>query len=314
MTGYIVRRIGLAAVTVLLVLLFAFSIIRLIPGDVVQLMVAEQGYAADVEALRRQLGLADPIHVQFSRWMGNALQGDFGQSLWTKRSVVEELKRRLPISAELGAYAIIFGLAIGLPVGTLAAIRQDSWMDYLARSSAIALLSVPGFWMATLILVFPLKWFGWTPPLRYYSWTDDPWQHFTFFLLPAAILGYALAGGIMRLTRTMMLEVLRQDYIRTAWSKGLRERVVVVRHGLRNALIPVVTLLGLQFGFVISGTVITESIFNVPGVGRYFFESILNRDYPAIQGIVFFTASIVVLLNLVVDIAYAYIDPRIRYR
>ncbi len=314
MTQYIVRRVGLAALTVVIVLLFAFSIIRLIPGDVVQLMVAEQGYAADVEALRRQLGLADPIHEQFSRWMGDALRGDFGQSLWTKRSVTEELRRRLPISAELAAYAIVFGMAMGLPIGILAAIRQDSWLDYIARSTAIGLLSVPGFWMATLVLVFPLKWFGWTPPLRYQSWGEDPWGHFTFFLLPAAILGYSLAGGIMRLTRTMMLEVLRQDYIRTAWSKGLRERAVVLRHGLRNALIPIVTLLGLQFGFVVSGTVITESIFNVPGVGRYFFESILNRDYPAIQGIVFFTASIVVLLNLAVDVSYAYLDPRIRYR
>ena len=319
MTTYMIRRLLLAVPTLLVILLLVFSILRLIPGDIVQLMVAEQNYAVDEEALRRQLGLHEPAPVQFVRWLGvvpgdsGVLQGDFGRSLWTKREISTELKQRFPISAELGLYSILIGLLIALPVGVISAIRQDTWMDYLFRSFAIGIISIPGFWLATLLLVFPLIWFGWTPPLSYIGWREDPVQHLYYFFWPALLLGACLSGTTMRLTRNQMLEVLRQDYVRTAHAKGLTERVVIARHALKNALIPVVTVVGLQVAGVISGTVIFETIFSIPGVGRFYFEAINFRDYPTVQAAALFIALIVVLANLVIDLTYAAIDPRIHY-
>jgi peptide/nickel transport system permease protein len=294
-------------------MLAIFSIIRLLPGDIVRLMVAEQNYAVDEAALREELGLSDPILVQFTKWTGGVLTGDMGESLWTKRPIASELRQRLPVSMELGLYSVLIGLLIALPVGILSAIRQDTWMDYFGRSFAIGLISVPGFWLATLLLTFPLIWWGWAPPLTYQSWSDGPLDHLYYFFWPALLLGAGLSGTTMRLTRNQMLEVLRQDYVRTAHAKGLRERSVIVGHALKNAMIPVVTVIGLQIGFVVSGTVIFETIFSMPGVGKFFFEAINFRDYPTIQATALVIAVTVVLANIIVDLTYAVIDPRIRY-
>jgi peptide/nickel transport system permease protein len=315
MTQYIIRRLLLAIPTIVLVMFATFMFVRMVPGDVVELIMAENPYAGDEyrEQLEDQLGLNRPIPVQFVIYMGNVLQGDLGESPWTRRAVSTELQRRMPVTLEFAFYSIMLGLIIALPIGVWAAMRQDTLGDYLGRSFAILGLSVPYFLTALFLIIFPQMWFGWTPPLQYVGWTDDPIQHVYFFFWPALLLGINLAAGVMRMTRTMMLEVLRQDYIRTAWSKGLRERVVIVRHSLRNAMIPVLTIVGLQVSVALGGTIILETIFNMPGVGRYFITAVFQRDYPSIQGVVLVLAVVVVLMNLIVDVAYGVLDPRIRY-
>lgn len=314
MRQYVLKRLLLVGPTLLLVSAIVFSLTRLIPGDVVVLMFEEKAYAEDLEALRAKLGLTRPIYAQYGIWLGQVVRGDLGESLWTRRPVLEEVARRLPVSLELGAMAIAFALCMALPIGVLAAIRQDTLQDYTARSLAILGLSIPGFWKATLVIVLPSIWFGWAPPLQFTPLTQSPWQHISQFLLPAVILGIASGASIMRLTRALMLEVLRQDYIRTAWSKGMREGRVVLKHALKNALIPVVTIIGIQIGQVASGTVIMETIFGLPGMGRFLVDAIYQRDYPVVQGVNLLLASIVVFVNLIVDITYAYLDPRIRYQ
>ena len=313
MTAYLVRRLLLVIPTLLVVMLLVFSILRLLPGDVVKLMVAEQNYAADEDAMRRELGLDKPVPVQFAQWTGDVLTGNFGKSLWTKQSIAAELRNRFPVSIELGVFAVLIGLLIALPVGVVSAVLQDGWLDYGARSIAIFLISVPGFWLATLLLVLPLIWWGWTPPLKYVGFRESPLRNLYYFFWPALLLGAGLSGVTLRLMRNQMLEVLRQDYVRTAHAKGLAERAVISRHALKNALIPVVTVIGLQVGFVVSGTVIFETIFGVPGIGRFYFQAINFRDYPAVQATALFIALTILLTNLVVDLAYAVIDPRIRY-
>ena len=314
MRQYVLKRLLLIVPTLLLVSAIVFSLTRMIPGDVVVLMFEEKAYAEDLEALRAKLGLNRPLYVQYVTWLGQVVQGNLEESLWTRRPVLEEIVRRLPISAELGAMAIFVALCLALPIGVLSAIRQDTMQDYTARSLAILGLSVPGFWQATLVIVLPSIWFGWAPPLQFTSFSQDPWQHLSQFILPAIILGIASGASIMRLTRALMLEVLRQDYIRTAWSKGLREGRVVMRHAFKNAIIPVVTIVGIQVGQIASGTVIMETIFGLPGMGRFLVDAIYQRDYPVVQGVNLLIASIVVLVNLLVDITYAYLDPRIRYQ
>lgn len=311
--SYIVRRLLLAVPTLIVIMLLVFSILRMLPGDIVKLMVAEQNYAVDEKALRKTLGLDDPAPIQFLKWSGNALRGDFGKSLWTKQSIGKELRDRFPVSAELGLYSVLIGVLIALPVGIISAVKQDTPLDYICRSVSIALISIPGFWLATLLLVFPLIWWGWTPPLTYVRWVENPAEHLYYFFWPALLLGFALSGTTMRLTRNQMLEVLRQDYIRTASAKGLSGRSVVFRHALRNALIPVVTVIGLQIGAVISGTVIFESIFSIPGIGRFYFQAITFRDYPSVQATALFIAITILLTNIFVDVLYGLIDPRIRY-
>jgi peptide/nickel transport system permease protein len=291
-----------------------FLLIRLMPGDVVVLMFEEKAYAKDLDALRAKLGLDQPMYLQYFTWMGRVVQGDLGESLWTKRPVREEIVRRLPISIELGTMTIAFALCLALPIGVLSAIRQDTLKDYSARSLAIIGLSVPGFWKATLVIVLPSIWFGWAPPLQFTPFSQNPWQHLSQFILPAIILGIASGASIMRLTRALMLEVLRQDYIRTAWSKGMRERRVVLKHAFKNAVIPVITIVGIQIGQVASGTVIIETIFGLPGMGQFLVNAIYQRDYPVVQGVNLLIASIIVFVNLLVDVTYAYLDPRIRYQ
>jgi peptide/nickel transport system permease protein len=314
MRQYVLKRLLLIVPTLLLVSAIVFSLTRLIPGDVVVLMFEEKAYAKDLDALRAKLGLDKPLYVQYVTWLAKVVQGDLGESLWTKRPVLEEMVRRLPVSAELGALAIVVALLLALPIGVLSAIRQDTVQDYTARSLAIVGLSVPAFWKATLVIVLPSIWFGWAPPLQFTPYAQNPWQHLSQFIAPAIILGIASGASIMRLTRALMLEVLRQDYIRTAWSKGLRERRVVLKHAFKNAIIPVVTIVGIQIGQIASGTVIMETIFGLPGMGRFLVDAIYQRDYPVVQGVNLLIASIIVCVNLLVDMTYAYLDPRIRYQ
>ncbi len=314
MRQYVLKRLLLVMPTLLLISIIVFSLIRLIPGDVVVLMFEEKAYAKDLDALRAKLGLDRPLYMQYFSWVGQVVQGNFGESLWTKRPVLEEIARRLPITLELGIMGITVALCLGLPIGVLAAIRQDTLKDYTTRSAAIVGLSVPAFWKATLVIVLPSIWFGWAPPLQFTAFSVNPWQHLSQFILPAIILGIAPGCGIMRLTRALMLEVLRQDYIRTAWSKGMREPRVVVKHALKNAIIPVVTIVGIQIAEIAGGTVIMETIFGLPGMGRFLVDAAFQRDYPVVQGVNLLIATTIVVVNLLVDMTYAYLDPRIRYQ
>jgi len=305
--------------TMLLVTIVVFLTVRLVPGSVIDLMIAERGgqsmgVAIDAEAIRHKIGLDLPVHVQYGRWMWDLLQGDLGKSLWTGRSVSEELGHRLVVTFELGFLAFIIAQLISLPVGMYSAIRQDSAGDHLGRSFAIICIAVPSFWLGTMVMVFPSIWWNWSPPPKYVTFFQDPSQNLELFIIPAILLGMSMSGTTMRMLRTTMLEVLRQDYIRTAWSKGLRERVVILRHGLKNALIPVVTLIAGQIPVMIGGAVIIEQIFNLPGMGRLFLDSIMSRDYPYVQGINVFLAAIGMFIILATDLSYAYLDPRIRYR
>jgi len=310
---YLFKRLLVAIPSLVIASLIVFTLPRLLPGDAVQLMMEEKAYGKDVDDLRHKLGLDRPIYIQYFAWVGEVVRGNLGESLWTKRTVTEELGMRLPVTLLLGGLAIFFAIMIAIPIGVLSAVRADTMRDYVARSAAIIGLSVPSFWIATLVIVLPAIWWGWTPHLGFTEFSKSPTAHVLQFLLPAFILGVASAAGIMRLTRAMLLEVLRQDYVRTAWAKGLREGVVVLKHSLKNALIPVVTILGIQLAQIFSGTVIIESIFQLPGMGRFLFDAINQRDYPVIQGINLLVVSIIVLMNLAVDLLYAVLDPRIRY-
>jgi len=310
---YVLRRLLIAVPSLLIASLIVFTLPRLIPGDVVQLMLEEKAYGKDLEDLRAKLGLNRPIPVQYLEWLGRIARGDLGESLWTRQQVLGELARRLPVTLTLGVMAIAVAILIGIPIGILSAVRQDGVLDFFARSAAILGLSIPAFVTAIVVILLPAIWWGWTPQVRFTELSKDPAAHLLQFVLPAMILGIASAAGLMRLTRGMLLEVLRQDYVRTAWAKGLRERVVVLKHSLKNAIIPVVTILGLQVAQIAGGAVIIEQIFGLPGMGQFLVEAIVQRDYPVIQGINLLLVVIIVSTNLLVDLAYAVIDPRIRY-
>jgi peptide/nickel transport system permease protein len=310
---YLARRLLVAIPSLLIASAIVFTLPRLIPGDAVQLMLAETSYAKDIDELRAKLGLDRALHVQYAEWVGRVVRGDLGESLWTRRPVLDELARRLPVTAELALYATIVALVIALPIGVLAAARQDTIADYVARSVAILGLSLPGFWLGTLLIVLPAIWWGWRPVTGFVEFRHDPLGHISQMLLPALILGIASAAALMRLTRGMLLEALRQDYVRTAWAKGLAERRVVLKHALRNAVIPVLTLLGTQLPLILGGTVVIETLFGLPGVSRFLFDAINQRDYPVIQGVNLLVVSTVVVVNLGVDVLYGVLDPRIRY-
>jgi len=310
---YLAKRLLIAVPSLLIASLIVFTLPRLLPGDAVQLMLAEKAYAKDVDELRAKLGLDRPLAVQYVEWLGRVTRGDLGESLWTRRPVLQELGQRLPVTLELAFFALAFALAIAVPVGVISAARADTLQDYVARSAAILGLSVPGFWLATLLIVLPAIWWGWRPVAEFTEFGTNPLAHVAQFLLPALILGVAAGAALMRLTRGMLLEVLRQDYVRTAWAKGLGERVIVLKHGLRNAIIPVVTLLGTQLPQIFGGTVVIETVFGLPGMSRFLFDAINQRDYPVIQGVNLVVVSTVVMINLAVDALYAVLDPRIRY-
>lgn len=313
MQTYILRRLALAVPTLIGISIIVFCLVRFLPGDVVDMLLQENNYGKNAEELRAKLGLDRPMHEQYLEWVAKVLRGDFGISLREGKPIGEELVRRLPVTVELGTLALILGVIIAIPIGVVSAVRQDTLVDYCFRSTAIAMLAVPGFWLATLLITFASIWFRWTPPLRYTPIWDDLGRNLAQMWIPALILAFALAGSIMRLTRAQMLEVLRQDYIRTANAKGLATVTVVFRHALKNGLIPVVTLLGLQVAIVISGTVVLESIFSLPGMGRYLLESIQYRDYPAIQAINLIFAAFILAANLIVDLVYGWLDPRVRF-
>jgi peptide/nickel transport system permease protein len=321
MRTYIIRRTIAIIPTLFIASLIIFFLIRLIPGDIIDQMVREHEYVSDVtrqmtrDVITHELGLDVPLHVQYGRWLGDIfLHGSLGASLWSKTTIVEEILVRWPVTVELGLLALVVAFCISLPIGTYSAIRQDTVGDYLGRSLAILFVAIPNFWLATMVMVFPSLWWNWSPPMMLIKFTDDPLGNLQMFIVPALVLGVAMAGVTMRMTRTMMLEVLRQDYVRTAWAKGLRERVVVTRHVLKNALIPVVTIVGLQLPVMIGGTVIIEQIFVLPGVGRLMLTAINTRDYPIVSGVMVFVGTGVLLINLFVDLSYAFLDPRIHYR
>ena len=304
--------------TLFILSILVFLSVRFIPGDVVDVMIGRMEYQTagllDREAVERLLGLDMPVHVQYGRWIGGIfLRGSLGESLMGRGAVEQRIVDRLPVTIELGLMAIAIGLVIALPVGIYSAIRQDTAADYLGRSVAIIGLATPNFWLGIMVMIYPVIWWGWAPPLELVSFTEDPLGNLAVFLVPSLILGTAASAATMRMTRTMMLEVLRQDYIRTAWSKGLKERAVVIRHAVKNALIPVVTLIGLQLPILIGGSVIMENIFNLPGIGRLLLSALNERDYPMVSGINLFFATGVVGINLLIDLVYAFLDPRVRY-
>ena len=313
MRNYVLRRLLVAVPSLLIASLIVFTLPRLIPGEVVQLMLEEKAYGKDLEELRAKLGLDRPIPVQYASWLGAIGRGNLGESLWTRQPVATELRRRLPVTLTLGTMAIVVAILIGVPIGVVSAARPDGVLDFVARSAAILGLSIPAFVKAIVIILLPAIWWGWTPMIRFVEFSQDPLTHVLQFVLPAVILGIASAAAIMRLTRGMLLEVLRQDYVRTAWSKGLGERVIVLKHALKNAIIPVITVLGLQVAQIAGGAVIIETIFSLPGMGQLLVESIIQRDYPVIQGINLLVVTMIVATNLAVDLLYAVVDPRIRY-
>ena len=315
MKQYVVRRLALAIPTLALVSVIVFSIMRFMPGDVVIRMVEGHAYAPTVEALRKELGLDRPAYVQYFEWIGGILlRGDFGNSYWTRQPILDEFLRRFPVTLELAALTILVSVVIGILVGILSAVRQDTVSDYLGRVLAILALSVPYFGLAVLVVVLPAVYFKWTPLWTYVPITEDPLTNLKIMIVPALVFGVTRAGPIMRIMRSALLDVMRQDYIRTAWSKGLTERAIVLRHALKNALIPVVTLVGLQTPLYIAGSVIIEAIFRLPGVGLFFFEALTRLDYPVVQSVNLIVATMVVGLNLTIDLTYALLDQRIRYR
>jgi len=329
MYSYAIRRLLLIFPTLILVTILVFLSVRFIPADAIDLMIAEMGSSGAVsglsaEYLREELGLNVPMHIQYGRWLGilpqesgqflGLIQGDLGESLWKSTGVRNMLFERLPISLELGFIALITALIASIPIGVFSAIRQDTWGDYVGRTFSILFISVPSFWIGTMVMVYPAVWWGWAPAMEYVPMTENLGGNLIQFLIPGFIMGMAMSGTLMRMTRTMMLEVLRQDYIRTAWAKGLRERTVIFRHALKNALIPVVTIIGVMIPMLIGGTVVIEQIFVLPGVGLMMFEALNLRDYPVISGINVFIASIVLFINVIVDLSYAWLDPRVQYR
>ena len=281
------------------------------------MMLEMEGQTGDMDraTLERMLGLDQPVHVQYGRWMeGILLRGTLGSSLYGNWRVEEKILGRLPVTIELGVMAIAIGLVIALPVGIYSAIRRNTAADYVGRSVAIVGLATPNFWLGTMVMIFPAIWWAWSPPMELVPLLRKIRSGTVgVFIIPGLILGTYLAAATMRMTRTMMLEVLRQDYVRTAWSKGLKERVVVMRHAVKNALIPVVTLIGLQLPILVGGSVIMENIFNLPGLGRLMLDALTNRDYPVVSGVNLFFASAVMVINLLTDLTYAYLDPRVRW-
>ncbi len=310
---YLARRLLLVVPTLLGVTIVVFLMVRLLPGDAVSMLQQDYAYARDADELRARLGLDLPVHVQYFAWLGGLLHGNLGTSLRSNEPVTIELSNRMPVTTELGLMAMAIGLLIAVPVGVISAVRQDSRTDYLARGVAIGMLAIPGFWLGTLVITLPSIWWQWTPPLRYTKLWEDPGKNLGQMIIPAIILGIALSGTVMRLTRAQMLEVLRQDYVRTAAAKGLDEWAVVFRHALRNAFIPVLTLLGLEVAIVVGGAVVIENVFALPGIGRYLLEGIQYRDYPVIQALNLIFATVIVLMNLLVDVLYGVFDPRVRY-
>lgn len=328
MRAYVLRRLLLLIPTLWLVTVVVFLTVRFIPGNVIDLMIAQMSQSAggqqvNTEMIKHNLGLDVPMVTQYGRWLGvvpkesgkisGILEGNLGQSLWTNRSINEDMADKLPVSIELGLFAIVTALFIALPIGVYSAIRQDTVGDYSGRTVAVLAISLPNFWIATLVVVFASIWWGWSPSMDLIPFFKNPGGNLIQFAIPGIILGMTMSGATMRMIRTMMLEVLRQDYIRTAWAKGLSERTVIMRHALKNALMPVVTVIGFEIPILIGGEVVIESIFALPGIGRYLVDAINRRDYTIISSVNLVVATVVLALNLIIDLTYAWLDPRIQY-
>jgi len=314
---YVTKRLLLIVPTLFGVAAVVFVIMRVIPGDVTLLILGgDQTGRIDPQqlaAMRHQLGLDQPIAVQFGTWLWSVLRLDFGTSLWTGQPVIEEVLIRLPLSLEVAILATIVSVLLAIPLGMIAAVRQDTWVDYAIRILSIGGQAIPSFWVGILVILFLVIYFGWGPPLEFTPPWVDPWANFQQLVWPVLTVGYRYAAVTTRMTRSTVLEVLREDYIRTAWAKGLRQRAVVIRHALKNAMLPVITLVGTEFAFLIGGLVVTETVFTLNGVGRFVVDAVAHRDYPVVQALVFLTALCFVVVNLLIDLTYAWFDPRIRY-
>lgn len=317
MSTYISRRILLMIPTLLGAVTLIFILMRMLPGDVA-LYILGSGESSEVnqqalQNIRQELGLDRPMVVQYASWIWGAVRMDFGNSYWTRQPVIEELKRRYPLTANLALMSLILGSIIAIPIGVISAVRQDTFVDYAARIFVIGGLSIPNFWLSILLILGLVHYFQWLPPLDYAPFWVDPWLNFKQLVFPAMITGYRLSAVSARMTRSSVLEVLRDDYVRTARAKGLHERLVVIKHALKNALLPVITIIGVELLVLFGGLVVVETVFTIPGIGRFLVDAITHRDYPSIQALVFVFAVFVVLVNLLVDVAYAILDPRIRY-
>ena len=317
MQAYVIRRVLALVPTLIFASLIVFITVRMIPGDVIDLMLSTNDIGADKksrEQLEEALGLNQPVYIQYFRWLGAILlDGSLGKSLWQNTSVMEDILHRLPLTFELGLMALIVALIVGIPIGVYSAVSQDTIGDYVTRSFAILALALPGFWVGTLVMVFPAIWWGWSPDVKLTPFMEDPLRHMSQMAIPALILGKAFSAVVMRLTRTMMLEVMRQDYIRTALAKGLAPRTTILRHALRNALIPVVTLVGLQAPVLVGGAVILEQIFVIPGMGLLLLEAVSQRDYPIMFGSLYVFTLIGLIVKLIGDLTYVWVDPRIDF-
>ena len=314
MRRYVIGRLLLMIPTLIGVAILTFVIMRAVPGDIVALQYAGSAVPQSViDEQRHLLGLDKPMWNQFTDWMGQIAHGDLGQSLWTGHSVVDEIEIRLPLSLELAVIATLLAVVIALPLGVVAAVKQDTWVDYAIRVFSIGGLSLPSFWIGLLMVLFTITVFNWAPPLVFTPITEDPVANLAGLILPAIAIGYRYSAVSMRMTRSTVLEVLREDYVRTARAKGVRESVVVMRHALRNALLPVVTVISLEFAFLIGGLVVTEQVFNLNGIGKLLVDAVAHRDYTLIQSLVLLLAAVFVIVNFAVDMIYVVLDPRIRY-
>jgi len=317
MNRYIVKRL-LQFIPVLIgISILIFGIMRIVPGDVAMRILVGSGSGnysqEEYDRITEDLGLDDPIVVQYFKWTGGVVTGDWGESIYSGRPVLEEIGDSFPLTFQLATMTVVISLLLGLPLGILMAVRQNTWVDYIARVVSMGGLALPNFFVAALMLMVMVLAFEWIPPIRPADFWDDPWTNLQQVIWAALALGYLLSAIIARMTRSTLLEVLRQDYIRTAWAKGLQERSVILQHALKNAVLPIVTIVGLQYAALVGGTVIMEQFWNLPGIGFALVEAIFQRDFPMVQGIVLLFAGIVLVANLLVDILYAWLDPRVRY-
>jgi peptide/nickel transport system permease protein len=311
---FVARRVFISAITLLLISLIVFTGVRMIPGDPARVLAGTDADTAGLEEIRQKYGLNDPLPLQYARWLGLAVRGDLGESIRTRTSVARTVALKLPITLELACLALLVALSIAIPAGVVAAVRRNTAWDVLASGVSLCGVSIPNFWLGIMLILLVSVRFGWLPASGFVPIAEDPVGNLKRMLMPALVLGTGLAAVLMRQTRNAMIEVLSADYVRTARAKGLAQMAVVVRHALRNGLIPVVTILGLQMGALMGGAVVTEQIFVLPGFGRLIVEAVFTRDYPVVQGVVLITASSYVLINLLVDLSYTVLNPRIRVR
>ncbi len=315
MKTYIAQRLGIGVLTLFGMSIVIFVLLRLAPGDIVDMLFSAGGYVnpAERQAIERELGLDRPVWAQYAEWLRNILTGNLGKSYRYDQPAWEIIRPLVPVTVELAAISLIVAVLLGVPAGVISAVRQDTTLDYVLRVFSLAGLSMPSFWLGMVIILGLVAWLGWVPPLNYVPPAENLRLHIIQFALPALAVGYRSSALIMRITRSSMLEVMREDYIRTARAKGQSSRIVIWRHALKNAVLPVITVIGIEFAFLIGGLVVTERVFNLPGVANFLVEAILWRDYPIVQNLVLFIAIVVILSNLLVDMLYGVLDPRVRY-